>query len=686
MITSYEVGAIFRIIDQASPVLKEILKQVRALNAAINKARENLASLNKVMVPQGMAGAVDQTRALAIAWREVAAQSQAATRAIGQAGTAARRALPPPGRLPTAAGVGGIAAAGAGGRGGGGGRHRPGWLGGAHFSSPGIGLPGGSHVHFRGGLSGGAAATAGLLGYAAYEDAQMQDAVFQLIYHSGQQQNAQNRNRFRKIIQDSMAESGYSLHDVVEAAKQEVRMFQGTPGGGLDVLPEMLRASTIESRLKGESPEESMKALIGLAHMTKQYSPDQIKKLAPAFAFLSTANPGSLGSIEKAAGYAVPLLQSGLDIDPMQTLLLGTALTRAGATSTKSGTWLRQMATRAMPGSALMSSKMFEKHEDALHRLGLVDESGKPTWFKDGKPDLLKMLDMAGKNAPNIPLTDRAALELQLFGAQGGGGFALLSDPAVRQQVQSLRNELNSTEFKNRYGSFTEAYAAGSPVQQSRKALADFNIAMMNLGTKVLPAVSGALSDFDKVLQGIRSILPGADKDGKGGGDKWKVGTRAIEGMALGAGLGTIVPGLGTVAGGIAGGAAGGLYGVVEGLVKSSSEAVKPVDRFGREVINTGNAASSSAGAMKALGDAIRSLPGAAPGGVFPGGASRTNFLSGPKRAQPVVVHTALQLDGRTLARSTSKHLAEYFNYPTQAPFHDGRQTWSPPDMQVITT
>ena len=30
-----------------------------------------------------------------------------------------------------------------------------------------------------------------------------------------------------------------------------------------------------------------MKALIGLAHMTKQYSPDQIKKLAPAFAFLS---------------------------------------------------------------------------------------------------------------------------------------------------------------------------------------------------------------------------------------------------------------------------------------------------------------------------------------------------------------------------------------------------------------
>jgi hypothetical protein len=32
-------------------------------------------------------------------------------------------------------------------------------------------------------------------------------------------------------------------------------MFAGTPGHGLDVLPEMLRAATIESRLKGESPE-----------------------------------------------------------------------------------------------------------------------------------------------------------------------------------------------------------------------------------------------------------------------------------------------------------------------------------------------------------------------------------------------------------------------------------------------
>jgi hypothetical protein len=373
-------------------------------------------------------------------------------------------------------------------------------------------------------VSEGAMAGAGLLGYGVYEAAQMVDAVFQLIYHSGLEQSDANRSKFRKMLQDSMSESGYGLHDIAESAKQEIRMFAGTPGHGIDVLPEMLRAATIESRLKGESPEESMRALIGLAHMTKQYSPEAIKKLAPAFAFLSTANPSSLSSIERAAGYAVPLLQSGLEIDPMQSLLLGTALTRAGATNTKSGTWLREMALRAMPGTSMMSKMAFKKHEEALKEVGLVDDKDKPTWFTDGKPDLLKMLDIAGANAQKIPIEKRAAIERGLFGAQGGGGFALLADPAVREQILSLQKEMNSPEFKNRYSSFSETYKEGSTVQQPRTAMAEFN--MMELGKTVLPSVNVVLKDFKSTLEGIRNVLPG----GKTG----LIGARAAEGAGAG--------------------------------------------------------------------------------------------------------------------------------------------------------
>ena len=38
MITAFEVGSVFRIIDEASPALRLILRQVRELNLALDKA------------------------------------------------------------------------------------------------------------------------------------------------------------------------------------------------------------------------------------------------------------------------------------------------------------------------------------------------------------------------------------------------------------------------------------------------------------------------------------------------------------------------------------------------------------------------------------------------------------------------------------------------------------------------
>jgi hypothetical protein len=551
MITSFEVGAVFKIVNEASPALRTILKQVRELNLAMDKARESLGKLGGSFSNIKLGAAADETGALAAAWGLVAKNADAAAIAVGRASSAASRA-------------GGGGAAGIGG-GRGGGRHRPGWLGGggAHVGGGGVDIPGGGHVRLGGGAG---MAAAGLVGYGAYQAAEMEDAVWQLIYHSGLEQNDANRSKFRKVLQDSMIESGYGIHDISEAAKNEMRMFQGTPGGGIDVLPEMLRAATIEARLKGESPESSMKALIGLAHMTKQYSPEDIKKLAPAFAFLSTANPGSLGSIEKAAGYAVPLLQSGLEIDPMQSLLMGTALTRAGATSTKSGTWLREMALRAMPGTSMMSKMAFKKHEEALKAFGLVDDDSKPTWFTEGKPDLFKMLDIAGGKAAGIPVEKRAAYERALFGAQGGGGFALLSDPAVREQAQSLRGTMESSEFKNRYAGFMQNYNHDVTSQAARTAVQEFNVTLGDLGRNVLPAVNIVLGNFKSTLEGIRSVLPGGD--GKGAAT---VLARAAEGAGAGALYGMLGGPGGVAIGALAGGVAGGVEGVAEQYMKQGA-------------------------------------------------------------------------------------------------------------------
>jgi hypothetical protein len=634
MNTAFEIGAIFRIVNEASPALRAILKQVRELNAAIDKAKESLALIGK---NPAVGTAIAETGDLAKAWGDVAKNAKAAQLAIGQASSASARAALPPAALSGRAGGG----AGAGGAGAGGGRHRPGWLGGgtgAHVSGPGVPIPGGSHMRFNGG----AAAAAGLVGYGAYEAAQMEDAVFQLIYHSGSAPTDENRAKFRKILQDSMVESGYGLHDISESAKQEIRMFQGTKGGGIDVLPEMLRAATIESRLKGESPEESMKALIGLAHMTKQYSPEAIKKLAPAFAFLSTANPGSLGSIERAAGYAVPLLQSGLEIDPMQSLLLGTALTRAGATSTKSGTWLREMALRAMPGTSMMSKMAFKKHEEALKAFGLVDDAGKPTWFDDkGKPDLFKMLDIAGSRANSIPLDKRAAYERSLFGAQGGGGFALLADPAVREQVTALRKEMESPEFKNRYAGFAQAYTEGSTVQNARTALQEFNATMMDLGRDVLPPINGLLKDFKKTMEGLRDVIPGASaKDSL-------TGTRALEGALGGAAVGGLYAG---IPGAVVGGVTGGTLGVASAYLEQQAAQ------------NKAKWEAEEKQRSKANLDAVRGQSGG-PGGVFPGGTSR---------AVVPPIHLNLNIDGRALAAAVSEQQNQQSTYSTDTPASNG--------------
>src|SRR6266478_9962026 len=210
MIRSFEVGAVFKIINQASPALAQILKQVRELNIAIDKARANLGSISS-SATAGLAGAVGETQALAGAWREVAAASALATRNLTSATAAGRSA----------------AAAGA--VGGGGGRHRPGWLGGGgiHFRGPGAPIPGGGHMR----LGGGAMVGAGLLGYAGYEAAEMEKAVWQMIYHTGEsQKDPAVQKKFTHALQEAMIASGYNVTDVSEAALQAVRMFQGTPG------------------------------------------------------------------------------------------------------------------------------------------------------------------------------------------------------------------------------------------------------------------------------------------------------------------------------------------------------------------------------------------------------------------------------------------------------------------------
>ena len=248
------------------------------------------------------------------------------------------------------------------------------------------------------------------------------------------------------------------------------------------------------------------------------------------------------------------------------------------------------------------------------------------------------MLDIAGGNASKIPLTRRAAVEKQLFGAQGFGGFALLSDPAVKEQVAALMKEMNGAEFENRYGSFMQDYSSGSPVQKGRQSWADLQGVLMDIGTIVLPPVVAGLKDVDEVLNGIRATFGSAGAFERLNADQ-KVALKGITD-----GLDNFVARL------------RGIAGFVSGL-------------FGKDAPGIG---------------------GAGGGGMprHPSGLSPSSPLYDHRQssnATPIHNRVVVMLDGRILGEAMSSQMAQLSTFPRQASYADPYASWAAPDYNFQT-
>ena len=258
----------------------------------------------------------------------------------------------------------------------------------------------------------------------------------------------------------------------------------------LALMPGLLAASATEAYLKdGTTIPEAMQAFVGLAHMEGKYSPDEIAELAGHFAFLSTRTSVSVEQIERAASYAIPMLRTA-DFDPEQLLLMITSMERAGITNTKAGTWISQLATQSFPGTSLMSKMLFKRHESALRDLGLIDGNDRPTWFTDGRPDLVKMTGIAGDAIDKMDPAHRLAIEKALWGQQGGRAAGFFADPTNRSIMAAVAGE--EKDFVSGEKMWKDLLE-NSPIVQFRTAFAGLNVELMNLGSNVLPYVTNAL-------------------------------------------------------------------------------------------------------------------------------------------------------------------------------------------------
>jgi GH24 family phage-related lysozyme (muramidase) len=565
-VTTFEVGSVFTIVDRATPTLEKLSRQVTVFSDAIKKAQKNLAELGEMkftglenslkLLSEKLASLGGTTReatgsmnasietsissvnSLAAAWGRVEAAAAGAARA-------ARASQVP--------------LAGGGGRGG---RHGPGHF---HVSAPNnVPIPGGHLGYVGGGMLPMAGAAA--LGYGIYEEMQLERRIHNIEYHAGlDYHDPANSDRIRQILQQESLHTGFNTNEIADAAENAVRMLRGTPGGGLDILPALIDAAAKEAYTKHAPLAESMSSLVGLAHQTKEYGPEGIKQLAPVFGFLSASTAATLSQIERASSYAQPILQSGANVDWLDTLMAVISLQRAGVTNTKSGTWLREGILRALPPDpTTLKPAEYAKRLHEQEELGLLDARGKPTWYDDqGRPSVSRLLGQLGQVLPTIPLEHRAALLRSLFGAQGSGFASVLSDPKVLEQMGNLRKDMPG--FEKRYETYLKDLT-DDPLMQAQKTWNELTIVLTKIANELMPAFVGSLQALQKVLEGINAVLPKGPSQGSWWYDVLKgAGGYGAAGAAFGAGLGLFGGGVGALPGALMGGAVGGIFGALKG-------------------------------------------------------------------------------------------------------------------------
>jgi hypothetical protein len=479
----------------------------------------------------------------------------------------------------------------------------------------------------------------GLMADAIYQGAELQKEAFLSWWHSGMSDTPGSMKMIRDLLQNSSAMSGFSFKDVGEASENIFRLMKGTPNNGLDAAPELLRAGATESLIKKTSLQESVKSIVEMAHMMGVYDPDKLKAMAPIIGFLSTLNPASLPQFGRSASYSVPTLSNALGIHAADVLFANTAIARAGATGSKSGTWIEHMFDRALPPDPHTLPKgAYQARLWAMRQAGLVDANGKSTILgANGGIDIETFLNTSRAALEKLDIGTRNSVEKAVFGEQGARGYELSTSPVVMEQMRKLKAEM--PDFAPKYNAFLEQFSDRSTIQKARTTYAEFNNLLADIGDKILPGVNRTLGQFSAILKGIKDMLPGSSSTKEEG--MAVIGNRAI----LAAGAGALYGAAGGPGGAILGGLGGGVLGAAEGYMEEHN---KPWHI-----------------------------------GFDPGGSYTSPGKTG-KPAQPKVeVQTppqsfSLMLDSELLAKAIIPKIVSLFDFETTAPASDGSVAYGP--------
>lgn len=506
----YEVEAVLKIRDKASPVLLRTLALTRDLEKSIDRlgairlgvggGTEKFVALEKSLkeISPALAKTLKHLKAMPVAvdraFGTFASKADTTALAIDRLNASLGRTQALSGGIGRIAGGINILSAGAA-RGSRGGRR-----GGAHIRAfarggraPGLGLS-------SFGVTPGMGLAFGL-GYGIYQEANLEDTISRILFTAnsparGKARDAQ-RARIRNIIKGAASETGMPLGQLDKAAMTVTRMMAGFPlKSRMDVMKTALEFGAQEVRLdKASSVNEGAGALIGLLHQLGKYDPKSINKFANKIAYLSTVTPVSLRQFATATSYSLPLIQSGVKINPDELLLTQAAMQRSGIMNTKSGTWVRQAIIKLLLGTATMSKTSAKAQATGLRALGLVDAHGKSTVYDaQGNLRLANIAVQINKARQHMTTPQLLLAEKQAFGTQGMAGISQIVSPALQSQMPMLKQAM--AKMPNAPQFFKDMFQ-DSPAQKARKTLADLSNVLVDLAKVAIPTLSKAVVALD---------------------------------------------------------------------------------------------------------------------------------------------------------------------------------------------
>jgi hypothetical protein len=382
----------------------------------------------------------------------------------------------------------------------------------------------------------------GLVGgilYGAYERGVLTQEVNRTLLATAQNvRTSPFRGQIQDIIQSQAGALALPIPEVGAAVTEQLKMLGNLPmAERLKLLPSMLQWARVETLI---NPEVSLRSAIGstagLMHQWQHYTPEQIQRLQPVIAALSTVGGGiTIPSIEAAAGYTAATAQTtGIGMETILAMIAAGKV--SGITNTKAGTWIEGLLKIFAPKGgflSLMNSKAGQRRLAAMVQLGLIGRNGEPIGLEMlQRGDVIGFQHLLASHLPPPGMARETLLTTAAGTAQAGRELEQLTLPGFATAIASIEKRIQQFGGAGPTAMINE-YAATDPFFQFNKALADARNALIDLD-RALPLLTAAINGLD---QTIKAILPASQ-----GGTKGNISnpTTTLGSGALGAWIGTM--------------------------------------------------------------------------------------------------------------------------------------------------